>query len=321
MNRLHHIRKTLPKNITDNRDYPELEFVVVDYNSNDGLEEWLGQNMRKELESGLLKFYSTDKPKRFLPSHSKNIAHHLSTGDIVCNVDADNFTGAGFAEYLNIHFLENSKSFSSVDYHRKDVPPDTFGRIALPKKYFLEVGGYDERMLGYGYEDIDLCERLKRNGLEHHYITNRDYFKVISHSSKERINQKNESGLETAYINYIHPLESELIILFEDDTFVSGTLLDLQLGMRNPTLKERKWLRGTYQIQNEKLHLSRDNEGNEQYKIVNTNIINSQGISFYKITERTFLDRIEMQYYTITNHEILLDNMESGRVVVNNTIS
>ncbi len=317
MNRLHHVKETLPKNIKDNQDYPELEFILVDYNSTDGLKDWVMQNMQDELATGLLKFYRTEQPQRFLPSHAKNMAHHKSTGNIVCNIDADNFTGVGFAEYLNDHFPENPKSFLCVDYHRRDVPPDTFGRIAVPKKYFLNVGGYDERMVGYGYEDIDLCERLKQNGLKHHYITKRDYFNVISHSSKERINQKNQSDIETAFINYIHPLESELIILFRDETFVQGTLQDLQKGMGNPTLKEKKWIRGDYSIQGDQLHLSLVHGDIEQFSVKKTSIINSQGIPFYRITDRSFLDRIEMQYYTITNHEILLDNMEAGRIVVN----
>jgi len=37
MNRLHQLSQTLLQNIRDNEDYSELEFIVLDYNSNDGM--------------------------------------------------------------------------------------------------------------------------------------------------------------------------------------------------------------------------------------------------------------------------------------------
>lgn len=40
MNRLKHLQETLEKNILDNFLVDEVEFVVLDYNSQDGLEEW-----------------------------------------------------------------------------------------------------------------------------------------------------------------------------------------------------------------------------------------------------------------------------------------
>jgi hypothetical protein len=33
---------------------------------------------------------------------AKNIAHQIATGDIVCNLDADNYTGKDFAFYINL---------------------------------------------------------------------------------------------------------------------------------------------------------------------------------------------------------------------------
>ena len=41
MNRLYHIRETLPRNVRDNKDYPYVEFVLLDYGSDDGLEDWV----------------------------------------------------------------------------------------------------------------------------------------------------------------------------------------------------------------------------------------------------------------------------------------
>ena len=43
MNRLKHL-KNFEKNILDNFLVDEVEFVVLDYNSQDGLEEWIAQS-------------------------------------------------------------------------------------------------------------------------------------------------------------------------------------------------------------------------------------------------------------------------------------
>ena len=49
MNRLHHLKMTLQKNISDNRDYSNLEFIILDYNSSDGLGEYIRDNFNEEI--------------------------------------------------------------------------------------------------------------------------------------------------------------------------------------------------------------------------------------------------------------------------------
>lgn len=57
MDRLFHLKKTLLKNIKNNITYPHLEFVLLDYNSQDGLEEWVVENCKEYLENGILKYH------------------------------------------------------------------------------------------------------------------------------------------------------------------------------------------------------------------------------------------------------------------------
>ena len=70
MDRLHNLKETLPKNIKDNEEDDDLEFVILDYNSSDGLEEWVKNNMMEYIDSGRLVFYRTEEPKYFDMSHS-----------------------------------------------------------------------------------------------------------------------------------------------------------------------------------------------------------------------------------------------------------
>jgi hypothetical protein len=60
MDRLHHIQKTYIKNISDNiihNSDNEVEFLLLDYNSSDNLEEWMSYNASEFIKSGIVKFY------------------------------------------------------------------------------------------------------------------------------------------------------------------------------------------------------------------------------------------------------------------------
>ncbi len=91
---------------SDNSDYPNIEFVVLDYNTTkEPIQRWMLENMHEEIEQGKVAYYRTEEPRFYSMTHSRNMAFRLATGDLVNNVDADNFTGKGFASFLN--FMAN----------------------------------------------------------------------------------------------------------------------------------------------------------------------------------------------------------------------
>jgi hypothetical protein len=151
------VRETLPQNIADNRDYPNLEFVLLDYNSEDGLGDWVRQELGDEIASGRLSYYLAPQPTHFHATHSRNMSIRLASGDIVCVVDAVNYTGRGFASYLADHVepardhLLNPAAGSIDDGDRNR----RVGRYDLPDDLF-DVGGRDEAHVGWGYDDVDL---------------------------------------------------------------------------------------------------------------------------------------------------------------------
>lgn len=159
MNRLHDLMVTLPVNIHHNRDYPNVEFVVVNYNSQDKLDEWILDYMMPYIEVGLLVYVHTTEPRFFGASHSRNISFKVATGDIVNNIDADNFSGQGFAKTLNL--LAEVKPEKAVFTRAEKL---THGRLGFYKKEWFELGGYDEEFMGYGWEDIDLLYRAMATG-------------------------------------------------------------------------------------------------------------------------------------------------------------
>ncbi len=195
MGRAHHLKETLPQNIRDNpaRDGVDVEFVVLNYNSEDDLHEWMTTDpqMKAHIESGLVRYGRTTEPEFFHMSHAKNMAHRMATGDILCNLDADNFLGNRFVDLLHQNFVENMDIVinPSVRVSRLFGKDDQgfFGRVVISKDNFMTLGGYDEKFSGWGGEDSDFLQRAKGLGLDHLRVDSSKYLGVITHSNEDRV--------------------------------------------------------------------------------------------------------------------------------------
>lgn len=182
MNRLHDLKKTLPKNLEDNKDYKNLEFVILDYNSTDGLEEWIKSEMMEYIFSNRLNYYKTEEPVYFCPNHSQNVTFRLAKNDLVANVDSDNFTNVNYAHRLN--------QCASLYDQKIIIVPSNFlmknskrlflkGRFAIFKKDIEKLRGFDEDLdEGYGNDDVNFIFRAMLAGYrivryEGHFTDNR----------------------------------------------------------------------------------------------------------------------------------------------------
>lgn len=249
MNRLHHLQQTMVQNIKDNITYTNLEFVLLDYNSNDGLSSYVRGHLSKYIDSGLLKYYRTSDPSGYHVSHSRNMVFTLATGDVVCNIDADNFTGEGFAAYVNSNFVTKKDVFLST-HQISGIKNDVIGRICVRKQHFLHVNGYDEKMLHYGFEDIDLANRLEAAGLQQIQIDSIDFLRAIEHPNSERTNNFNHAkAYQQLIINYISPYESELLLLFDKQQYVRAKLIDNKnYNILHPNSKKKRSTKYKYSI-------------------------------------------------------------------------
>ena len=156
MGRTNDLRQTLLQNINDNISYGNVEFVVLNYGSKDDMHDYMMSNeIRKFIKSGIIRYLRTKSPNFFSMSHSRNIAFLNSTGDIVTNVDADNYTGFGFAEFIN---RLNESCIDKKPFFSKGKR-GLHGRIGVRKSDFISLGGYDEDLSGYGWDDHSLLLR------------------------------------------------------------------------------------------------------------------------------------------------------------------
>ena len=337
MNRVHHLKQTLPKNIKDNMAYGNIEFVVLNYNSKDDIDEWIENEMSEYISSGLLSYYKTTEPEVFQMSHSKNVVARCATGDIICNIDADNYTGQGFADFVNQCFIENNNIFLTTDM--TDSIRDCCGRICVKHKDFNKIRGYDENMKSYGFEDEDLKNRLQIISVEQKNIQDKSYLTAISHNDEERL-MSDTSFLEIEKVCVRQKSYSSFIILFLfknskyfigevlknrlinsesiENLFLDKRLYDYEFSLLDDDWETGKWS----DINNIKLDNSpqkiltiRDKDINE--KDASYAYIKVNEIEFIQMTEEDDILNSTMFFSQITNRNKMKKNKEFNNAIVN----
>lgn len=202
--RAQHLKSTLPRNLADNASYANAVFIVLDYSSPDDLLPYLFMNHQQDIESGRLVVYSflDPSPGPFRMAHAKNMAARcgiLEGADILVTLDADNYTGPGFAEFVSDKFAEPG-IFLCPDFplihslpHGPTRPMRGYaGRLAIRAQDFIKTGGYDEIFDVWGSEDMDMIFRLQRMGYSMRHIDN-GYLNTIPHPAEIRFKEYPEA--------------------------------------------------------------------------------------------------------------------------------
>lgn len=343
-NRLHQLQATLLENIKQNEDYDELEFILLDYNSQDDMEKWAQGHLMEYISAGKLTYYRTTEPEVFNHSHSKNVAFKLAQGEIVCNINADHYTGKGFASYINKKFNENNNIvLTPIGFYEKETnyyaPQDTFGRVCVRKSDFELIKGFDERMKQYGFEDYDLVDRLEMRGIRRIMIDDRSFLEFITHAETERYTL-NISDVMYVYVNYSTPSESEVIICYNDGRFEKGTVTDyttldapnyiyaykprifrIPFVVRNGG--ENGWMEGNWESDDHAFRLVA--RTGEQIILTKDTFPDACGtlqekataLSYYPITDAYIIEvllRLRMYFY---NRYLMEDNLDQKGINVN----
>jgi hypothetical protein len=162
-NRTQHLKLTLPQNLADN---PRSSFIVLDYNSQDDLTEYLQVNHAADIASGRLTVYSNREEPTFRMAHAKNMAHRLGLmqgAKILVNLDADNLTGPGFEEFIAWKFRQPD-IFLWSNMVKGKIVRGISGRIAVTASAFTKAHGYDEKYDTWSPDDKDFNLRLRKLG-------------------------------------------------------------------------------------------------------------------------------------------------------------
>ncbi len=183
-----HIIQTLAQNLKDNL---VAKFVLLNYNSGDGLVDHVLRNHQADINTGRLVMYSNFEPQKFHMAHAKNQAHRLGIregADVLVNLDADNFTGPGFARWLQDRFLDIGERFMWANMVKGKLDRGITGRIAVTRNAFLMVGGYDEKYHEWSPDDEDFKCRLRMLSIPNGEI-DPQFLKAVRHPDKLRFRE------------------------------------------------------------------------------------------------------------------------------------
>lgn len=214
-NRLDHLALTLPQNLQDQKGHQDTVHVVLDYNDPD-MGGYIQREHAADLDTGRLVYYRFPDADIFEMAKAKNMAHRcglIEGGQVLVNVDADNWIGAGFPAYVDSKFSmardEQEPIFLCTrqnhrgpgDLVRVRTPGGCGGRIGITRDAFLHAGGYDEIFAKWSPDDKDIARRLQNLGYLRHHIPP-THLRAIKHGWDIRriTNQEAESFSESVVL-------------------------------------------------------------------------------------------------------------------------
>ena len=217
--RLWQIKNTLLKNLENIDD--DCEIVLVDYMSKDGLSEWVEVNCSQYLNNGRLIFFKVTNKVTWNVSRAKNLAHRLSEGSTLINIDADNFVTR-----RDIDLFRESIKYS-LPFHQwsGSWTDGSYGRIGLPRDLFFSLGGYDESMLPMGGQDVDILSRINAMGIKPIRLFS-PTIKAITNSIKDKVAQINSRSNEARDLynkmNYLNLTRGKIRLEIEGPCIQGG---------------------------------------------------------------------------------------------------
>lgn len=178
MNREKHLCHSLPRMLA--QTYQNLEVVVVNYNSSKSLSLLLYQF--PELKAGKLKEVRAGKDS-FHHAHAWNVGIKESSGDILIFCDADILINTALVSIIVNRMRGNKKMFArSMDVAHNDLS----GFLCARREDVIAIGGYNEQLLGWGFEDGDMRLRLILYGCDYLGLNLSGMVAVIEHAEQER---------------------------------------------------------------------------------------------------------------------------------------
>jgi glycosyltransferase involved in cell wall biosynthesis len=330
MNRLYHLRETLLKNIADALEYPDSEIILLDYNSSDEMEQWSREHLSDYINDNKLIYYKTFEPKIYSHSHSKNLAFKLAGGDLVCNINADNYIGEGFADYVNQAFREMPASFLVGDNVLiREQFRGTAGKVCLFRDDFMHVGGFDERMTVYGWEDTDFTNRLQYAGLQKREFSDLKYLVAIEHSNEERYNMDQQlADIHALYVDYRNFAVMKLMVLYKDGTYKAGTVNDNSKLLKKANHRYDlvgEWERGSWKSSADTIVVTASAGAGRNLQVGNADgerILTEEGndLLLCHITDPAMMKMVVEFMLEHSNRSVMKDNRGKRRIRVNNRV-
>ncbi len=154
MNRLTDLQATLRQNLEDNSAQRDrVEFIIMCFDRSMETADWINQNFAKDLATGYLRFYQSDRLRNWHFGRAKNSFRGLAGGRIYASLDGDNFTGPAGGQHIIDVFQANAYDCIFHQF-QGDWGDGTCGRLSMTMQDYEEIG-YDEAFLPRQWDELD----------------------------------------------------------------------------------------------------------------------------------------------------------------------
>ena len=153
--RTYDLKKTMPHLIAAVNASPPVEIVILDYNSPDDLEEYIGiiKETTQLTDGNVISYVKYSGRDYYHTAHAHNLAIRASTGEYIIIFTTDIFLFEDFIKAVR-EMLDDGY----VWMYAKS------GTVVCQRQELIDAGGYDERFEFYSPMDKDLHARLVRRG-------------------------------------------------------------------------------------------------------------------------------------------------------------
>ncbi|MCK9205425.1 MAG: glycosyltransferase family 2 protein, partial [Bacteroidales bacterium] len=173
------------------------EIIIVDWSSDDSLIPYIQQFQNGKILLAIIR----NQPKWIL-SHAYNLAARLTTKSKILKMDADVKILPGFFQQ---HNLESGIFFTgNWESARDENDKHLNGICYMFRDDFFSVNGYNEFIKSYGWDDIDLYDRLKAKSLIR---------KDLTHNTLLHIPHANRTNFQSqmSFLNTANDMEKSLL--------------------------------------------------------------------------------------------------------------
>lgn len=173
-NRLYQFSQTIDINYDIIKNNQDTEWVVVNYNSSDDTHNFMMQKLHTM--SDRVVYVNEISRRKWHASVAKNVSHMNATGNILVNLDCDNFIGNS----LNMVREKFSKGTQMLHMWSGVYFDGTYGRIAVTRELFNKLNGYDEKMYPMGAQDEDIMKRAIAFNSEYETLYSKEFAAIIN---------------------------------------------------------------------------------------------------------------------------------------------
>jgi predicted glycosyltransferase involved in capsule biosynthesis len=156
--------------------------IVVDWNSIPKI------SINQTIKNTNIKIYRVSNENSWWLTKSYNLGFELANSKFVLKLDADALLDQKKLE--EIKYLDYDLAFLSSDKENKKID---MGNFVIKKEIFMHVNGFNEFIWGWGYDEIDLFRRIRRNMIDEVVIYNG--VKKFDHDLSRSIESQSFQGL------------------------------------------------------------------------------------------------------------------------------